>query len=185
MRLRSGEARSEAGRARREVYNRRACPPSSPERGSPDSSLTDEKGSSVSPPSGETLYAVFKTTCPTCELTWPYLERLRAPPRAGLPIVAVSQDDPKATRAFAERLATRLETAYDPRAVARLRRARRRDGPDASSASAPDGTIAETVVGFDRARMEGLAPPRRRARRPAAARRSFAPDEDVPAAKPG
>ena len=66
-------------------------------------------------PAGETLYAFFKTTCPTCELTWPYLERLRVlAGDGGVAVVAVSQDDPGRTEAFNERLSTRIPTLYDP-----------------------------------------------------------------------
>lgn len=147
----------------------------------PRLSLTDEKGDPFPLPSGEALYAVFKTTCPTCALTWPYLERLRA--AGGLPIVAVSQDDPKATRAFAERTATRLDTAYDPEPWPASRALGLESVPTLFRVGR-DGAIAETVVGFDRSRMEGLG--RRAAElagRPAAP--LFRADEDVPSAKPG
>jgi hypothetical protein len=56
---------------------------------------------------------VFKTTCPTCEFTWPYLERLRkAAGPTGLRIVAVSQDDPEKAAAFNKRLGSSVETVY-------------------------------------------------------------------------
>jgi peroxiredoxin len=147
----------------------------------PRLSLTDEKGAPFPLPSGETLYAVFKSTCPTCALTWPYLERLRA--GGGLPIVAVSQDDPKATQAFAERLATRLDTVYDPEPWAASRALGLESVPTLFRVG-PDGVIAETVVGFDRARMEGFG--RRAAElagRPSAP--LFRAGENVPPVKPG
>jgi peroxiredoxin len=120
--------------------------------------LRDESGAAAdSKRAGETLYAVFKTTCPTCELTWPFLERIRRAAEGGtFSIVAVTQDDPAKTRAFASRLRTKLETLFD------------REPWPASNALGvenvptlfrvgPDGVIAETIVGFDRAGMEGLA----------------------------
>jgi peroxiredoxin len=150
----------------------------------PEVALRDERGAPFSLPAGETLYVVFKTTCPTCELAWPYLDRIRGVAEGGgLRVVAVSQDPPKPTRAFGEGLGTRVETAYDA------------DPWPASDALgvtnvptlirvAPDGRIAETIVGFDRARMEGLA--HRAAelagRAPAPL---FQPHERVPALKPG
>ena len=143
--------------------------------------LTDEKGSPFPVPAGEALYAVFKTTCPTCALTWPFLERLRS--KGGLPIVAVSQDDPASSRAFAEKLATRLDTAFDAEPWPASRALGVETVPTLFRVGR-DGAVAETVVGFDRARMEGLA--RRAAQlagRPAVP--LFRPDENVPPLKPG
>ena len=150
----------------------------------PPLALSDEDGRTRPLPPGETLLAVFKTTCPTCELTWPFLDRIReAAEGGGLSVVGVSQDPPEAARAFAARLGTRLDTAFDL------------DPWPASEAlgldTVPtllrigrDGLVAETVTGFDRARLEGLA------RRAAGlAGRSptplFRPDEKIPAVKPG
>ena len=123
----------------------------------PPIALRDETGAPAASPNGETLYAVFKTTCPTCELAWPYLERIRRiGDGTGLLGVAVAQDDPAKSRAFADRLGTRLETAYDPSPW---------EASDALGVtSVPtlfrvggDGVIAETVVGFDRERFRGFA----------------------------
>ncbi len=49
---------------------------------------------------GGALLAFFKVSCPVCQFTFPYLERLAA--GGGLRVFGVSQDDPKATRRFAE-----------------------------------------------------------------------------------
>jgi hypothetical protein len=150
----------------------------------PDLALTDEGGTPFPARRGETLYAVFKTTCPTCELTWPFLDRIRETGGGGgLAVVAVSQDDPDATRDFGRRLSTSLSTAYD-----------RNPWPASDTlgvANVPtlfhvraDGTLAETVVGFDRSRLEHLADHAARlaGRAPVPL---FRPDEHVPALKPG
>jgi peroxiredoxin len=149
----------------------------------PSIALRDETGAPADPPRGETLYAVFKTTCPTCELTWPYLERIRRMGEGRFEVLAVSQDDVKKSRAFAERLGTRLETRYDldpwPASdalgvthVPTLFRVR------------ADGLIAETIVGFDRERMSALA-----GRAAAAAGKPpaelFRRDDHAPPLKPG
>jgi len=143
--------------------------------------LTDENGSPFPVPPGEALYAVFKTTCPTCVLTWPFLERLRS--GGGLPIVAVSQDDPASTRAFAEKLATRLDTAFDGEPWPASRALGVETVPTLFRVGR-DGAVAETVVGFDRARMEGLA---RRAAELAGRPPMplFRPGDNVPPIKPG
>lgn len=123
----------------------------------PSIPLRDAKGAAVTPANGETLYVVFKTTCPTCELTWPYLERLRqAAGPAGLRVLAVSQDDPRKTAAFNERLGSRVETAFDPEPWAASDRLGVTNVPTFFRVT-PDGKIAETAVGFARDRMEGFA----------------------------
>ena len=150
----------------------------------PSIALRDENGAPVAAPRGETLYAIFKTTCPTCELTWPYLERIRRIGNGqGLSIVAVAQDDPEKSRAFAERLGTRLDTTYDPNPW---------PASDALGVTSvptlfrvgSDGVVAETIVGFDRERLGALA--RRAAdlagKTPA---ELFRPEDNAPALRPG
>ncbi len=123
----------------------------------PSIALRDAGGAPAAIPSGESLVAVFKTTCPTCELTWPYLERLRAiGDGRGLPILAVSQDDPKKSREFAARLNTRLDTAYDPSPYPASDALGLTNVPTIFRIGA-DGVVAETIIGFDRERMRALA----------------------------
>jgi peroxiredoxin len=51
---------------------------------------------------GQAVVALFKSACPICQFTFPYLERIHA---AGtLPIYGVSQDDAEDTREFSRRL---------------------------------------------------------------------------------
>src|SRR5262249_49260978 len=123
----------------------------------PDLALTDDGGAPFPAPRGETLYAVFKTTCPTCEFTWPFLDRIRAVGAdGGLAVVAVSQDDPNATHDFGRRLGTNLLTAYDRSPWPASNALGVEHVPTLFHVRA-DGTLAETVVGFDRARLERLA----------------------------
>lgn len=146
--------------------------------------LRDESGSAVSPSSRETLYAVFKTTCPTCELAWPYLERIRQAAAGGaLEILAISQDDPETTSAFNTRLGIRVKTVYDPEPWTAS------DSLGITSVPTfirvgPDSSVDQIVVGFDREQMEEFA--RRAAslaRRPNSG--LFRTGEDVPAIRPG
>ncbi len=150
----------------------------------PPITLNDAKGASLPKPEGETLYVVFKTTCPTCEFTWPYLERLRqlAGP-AGLRVVAISQDPPDKAAAFNARLGSKVETAFDLQPWP----ASNRLGVDTVPTFfrvAPDGRLAEKVIGFSRDRMEGLA----QSAAAAAGRpyeKLFRPGEQVPSTKAG
>lgn len=150
----------------------------------PDLALTDEGGAPFPRPRGEAIYAVFKTTCPTCEFTWPFLDRIRKSAEGGeLAIVAVSQDDPATTREFEQRLGTDLPTAYDPRPWPASDTLGVENVPTLFHVRT-DGTVAETVVGFDRARLERLADRAAQlaGRDPAPL---FRPDERVPPIKPG
>lgn len=150
----------------------------------PPITLHDAKGASLPKSDGETLYVVFKTTCPTCEFTWPYLERLRqSAGSAGLRIVAVSQDPPDKTAAFNARLGSKVETAFDPQPWPASDRLGVDTVPSFFRVTA-DGKLAETVIGFSRDRMEGLA------ERAAAAagkpyQKLFRPGEQVPSTKAG
>jgi len=57
------------------------------------------------------LLAFFKINCPTCQLTFPYLQRLAD--RGGPRIVGVSQDDAEGTAEFAEAFGVRFEMVLD------------------------------------------------------------------------
>ncbi len=149
----------------------------------PEIPLRDASGDPVDLPAGETLYVLFKTTCPTCELTWPFLERVRQSVNGGLRVLAVSQDDPKKTRAFNSRLGSRIETVYDPSPWPASERLGITTVPTFFRVG-PGGRIEETVVGFDRERIREFA--RRGASlagRPAP--EIFPDNESVPAIKPG
>ncbi|MDQ2978846.1 MAG: TlpA family protein disulfide reductase [Acidobacteriota bacterium] len=147
--------------------------------------LQDSQGRPAAGPTGETLYAFFKTTCPTCELTWPYLERLRVlAGDGGVAVVAVSQDDPARTEAFNERLSTtRIWTLYDPPPW------RASDAVGATSVPTlflvADGRIRETLVGFEKRKWEDLAVRAAVPGREGVRDALFRPDEKVPALRPG
>ncbi len=101
----------------------------------------------------------------------------------GLEVLAVSQDDARKTRDFAERLGTRLDTAYDASPWPASDALGVTSVPTLFRVGA-DGVVAETVVGFDRERMRSLA------RRAAALAGKppvelFLPDDHAPAIKPG
>lgn len=147
--------------------------------------LRDESGADAQAKRpGETVFAVFKTTCPTCELTWPFLERIRKIAEGGpFSIVAVTQDDPEKTKAFGARLRTRLETLYDREPWPASNALGVENVPTLFRVGA-DGVVAETIVGFDRAGMQGLAQ-----RAAAAAGRPpaelFSASDHAPPFKPG
>ena len=64
---------------------------------------TDGRAFSLKEEKGKTpvVAAFFKVGCPTCQYTFPFLERVhKAYPRDRVRVIGVSQDDAKATAAF-------------------------------------------------------------------------------------
>ena len=59
---------------------------------------------------GAVLLAFFKISCPVCQLTLPYLDRMKD---GKLQLVAVSQDDAEATGEFNDEFRISLETLLD------------------------------------------------------------------------
>lgn len=102
------------------------------------------------------LLAFFKITCPTCQLTFPFLQRLVD--RGGPRVVGISQDGPEGTAEFQEAFGVRFELVYD----------RAEDGYGTSNAYGlthvpglllvePEGRIVWTSEGFSRPALEELA----------------------------
>src|ERR1700678_747429 len=61
---------------------------------------------------GPALLAFFKISCPVCQLTAPYLERLSAN-QGRLQVIGISQDNAEATRGFADRFGLTFPTLLD------------------------------------------------------------------------
>ena len=150
----------------------------------PAIALRDENGKPASPPSGPALYGFFKTTCPTCRLAWPYLERVsRLADGGSLSVLGVSQDDPPATARFYEGLGMSIPTLYDPEPWKASARLGLESVPSFLLVS-ENGVLEDFSAGFQRHKMEEYAGVAARlAGRPAPA--LFSPGEDVPAWKPG
>jgi peroxiredoxin len=124
---------------------------------------------------GPALLVFYKISCPVCQMTLPFLERIA---QGSLPIVAISQDDQAGTRRFQSKFGVTLTTLLDSED----------DGYPASNAFGithvpslflvePDGTISLASEGFVKADLESIA---LRAALP-----MFRADELVPAWKAG
>ena len=108
--------------------------------------------------SGPVLLAFYKVTCPTCQFTFPFLQRLHTGAGPGSPqVVAISQDDAFNTEQFNRRFGITFSTLLD----------RREEGYPASNAfgitNVPtlflvetDGRISQSVAGFEKSVMLGL-----------------------------
>ena len=111
----------------------------------------------MSLPRNDSIVAFFKTTCPTCELTWTYLERLRRLAEgSGLSFVTISQDRPELAEEFQKRLGTNLPTFYDPEPWRASARAGLETVPTVFLVG-KDGRIAKSLERFQRAEFEDLA----------------------------
>ena len=126
--------------------------------------------------SGPVVLSFFKVTCPTCQLTFPFLERLHLGGKAR--IVAISQDDAEATRAFNQRFGVTFNTLLDLREEGyRVSNAYRITDVPTLVVVEADGSVSQTVAGFDKAALESLAG---RFSTPV-----FRPDDRVPVFRPG
>ena len=103
---------------------------------------------------GPVTIAFFKTTCPVCQLTFPFLERLH---RGGAAIFGISQDDPETTREFNQEFGVTLPMLFDTAES---------DYPASNAYGIshvpsvfmvePDGKISWTMEGFDKKALESL-----------------------------
>ncbi len=104
---------------------------------------------------GPVVLVFFKITCPVCQLTLPFLDRIHQPGR--LPVYGVSQNDSEDTQEFNGRFHIRFPVLLD----------RAKDKYPASNAygisTVPttflverDGTIARVIEGWSRKEIERL-----------------------------
>ena len=124
---------------------------------------------------GPALIVLYKVSCPTCQLTAPYLERLA---NGSLQVITISQDNAADTQRFQQAFGLTAPSLLD----------RKQDGYAVSQAFGithvpslflveTDGTISEAGSGFVKARMEQLAQ--------RAGVQVFRPEEHVPEWKAG
>ena len=125
---------------------------------------------------GPVLLVFFKISCPVCQMTFPFLERIH---QAGaLRIFGISQNDAADTREFNQEFGVTFPTLLDSED----------DGFPASNEYGissvptmflidPDGTVARTMEGWRKKEIEALAAP--------APAGLFRPGEYVPEWKAG
>lgn len=149
----------------------------------PDFQLHDLRGQSRSLrellAAGPVLLAFFKSTCPVCQLTLPFLERIhRGHAAPAVSIYGVSQDDPETTREFNSEFGvtfpTLLDTADEDYPVSN---AYGISHVPSVFRVEPDGAISWAMEGFDKKMLESLG-----ARAGVA---TFTASDQVPAFKAG
>jgi len=146
----------------------------------PDFELPDLLGTKISlsnlVKSGPVLLAFFKTNCPTCQYTFPFLQRFTD--RKAAPVVGVSQDEPLATKAFLKTYGVKFPVLLDTKA-GRYPVSNRYalTHVPAVFLIGPDLKITAAFHGFSRKDLEEIGH-----------RFQFAPfaaDEQIPAFRPG
>jgi peroxiredoxin len=108
---------------------------------------------------GPVLLALYKISCPVCQLALPYLDRIAAggAKSGSLQVIGISQDDERATRRFLKSYGITMQTLLD----------REEDEYPVSNAFGishvpslflveTDGTISLTVGGFCKRDLEAL-----------------------------
>lgn len=130
---------------------------------------------------GPVVAAFFKVSCPVCQFTLPFLERLYK--TYGGAFFGISQDDARATKEFAREYGLTFPMAVDDK------------GYPVSNAYGltmvptillidTDGRAKISSMGFDKKELEGVAA-ELAARRKIAPAALFRPEENVPAHRPG
>jgi peroxiredoxin len=154
----------------------------------PAFSLKDLSGKECSLPAllekGPVVVAFFKISCPVCQFTFPFLERIHK--RYGgdrVTFLGVSQDDPKATKKFASEYGVTFPMAMDDKGYPASNAYGLTSVPTIFLVDA-DGTVRVVCMGFEKKGLEDIADflAERQKVAPAAL---FCPDEKIPAHKPG
>ncbi len=133
---------------------------------------------------GPAVLAFFKISCPVCQFTFPFLQRLHERfSSSNITVVGISQDDPRPTHHFNDEYGVKFLTLIDPHPFAASN--------DYGLTSVPtiflveqDRTITVAGMGFSKNDLETIAA-KLAERNQLAADPFFRSGEIVPAFKPG
>lgn len=133
---------------------------------------------------GPVLAAFYKVSCPVCQLTLPFLERIhKTYGNETVAILGISQDDAADTKEFRAEYKLTFPSLIDAEDYA-VSNAYGLTNVPTLFLIQQDGTIAASFTGFDKQGLEGIAASfAEHLGKPAAA--VFNPDDKVPDHKPG
>jgi peroxiredoxin len=133
---------------------------------------------------GPVLAAFFKVNCPTCQFTFPFLERMYETfGDEKFTLLGISQNDAADTREFCQEFGIKFPVLLDEHGYPASNEYGLTNVPTLFLISA-EGTIQQTTVGFVKADLEKLAANAARAAgKPSAP--LFKPGEVIPDSKPG
>jgi peroxiredoxin len=133
---------------------------------------------------GPVVIAFFKISCPVCQFTFPFLERLhKAYSESTATFLAVSQDDAVDTREFCSEYGLTFPAVLDDERYAASNLYGITNVPSIFLV-ATDGIVKASSIGFDRANLEKISAELSAATKSEPAM-LFRPGEVVPALKPG
>jgi peroxiredoxin len=133
---------------------------------------------------GPVVAAFFKVSCPVCQFTFPFLERLyKRYGGDGVTFLGISQDDAAATSKFASAHGVTFPIALDAKGYPVSNAYGVTNVPTVLLIDT-DGTVKVSSMGFDKKDLEAIAA-ELAARRKIAPSALFQPGESVPAHKPG
>ena len=133
---------------------------------------------------GPVVAGFFKISCPVCQFTFPYLERLAE--RYSLDsatVIGISQDDARGTKEFNREYGVTFPTLLDDAGYS-VSNAYGLSMVPTIFLIEPDGKVKVSCMGFDKGDLEKIAAELSQRRKIAAAP-LFRKDEVVPAQKPG
>jgi peroxiredoxin len=154
----------------------------------PEISLKDTSGKSQSLEAalkkGPVLAAFFKVSCPVCQFTFPFLERMyETYGDSKMTFWGISQDDARDTREYAQEFGAKFPMLLDEKGYPASNQYGLTNVPSIFLIS-PDGNIQVSSVGFSKADLERIAAEAARATgKPA--QPLFKPGEVIPDYKPG
>lgn len=106
---------------------------------------------------GRVLLAFFKISCPVCQYTFPFLERLAKRAKGkGLNVVGVSQDDPKSTDIFCKTYGITFPIALDDTDKYPASNAYGLASVPSMFVIAENGEIEETIIGWSKAEINAI-----------------------------
>jgi peroxiredoxin len=154
----------------------------------PDFSLKSNDGTEYSLPKllegGPVFISFFKISCPVCQFTFPFLERLYK--RYGgkdVTFLGISQDNARATKEFADEYGITFPIVLDAEAYPASNAYGLTNVPT-SFLIDTDGSVKIASMGFNKKDLEAVAVELSERRKiPLSA--LFRPDESVPANRPG
>ena len=133
---------------------------------------------------GPVVAAFFKISCPVCQFTFPFLERLHQRYGAsGATFLGISQDDARATKSFASEYGVTFPMVLDENGYA-VSNAYGLTIVPTIFLIEPGGKVRVSSMGFDKKDLESIGSELAE-RRKIGLSPLFHPDEVVPANKPG
>jgi peroxiredoxin len=133
---------------------------------------------------GPVVAAFFKISCPVCQFTFPFVERLHKRYGDGVTFLGISQDDAKSSQKFAKEYGITFPILLDDENGYMISNAYGLTTVPTIFLIDSDGTVEVSSMGFDKKDLETIAGYLAE-RKKSSLTPVFRPDEVVPANKPG